>query len=258
MEPVDEWPPPDTHCPGAAIITTSPRLGPWSWLTMEQVRASVRQPVVEGAMVAEAATMAGTGRLVAVFGTWVGMEDVAVVVLEVWWMEACRSRPAEAAGTGCRTEATAALVEARSETLLSEAAEAVVSGVGAAVAGGADMEAGVETVETQVEAGGEEAEARAHKVEVGQIGGEETISAKEESDLWDPPSHSRVCRPIKADQREEVQRVSWCYSTDRTKHSRMYPLHTTEQSPSVLRWPGYASTLVAGTVLENVHVLYSA
>lgn len=245
-------------------FTTSPRLGPWPWLTIEpplvagEVRASVGEGVLVGAMVAEAATMVGTGRLAAV----VGMVDVAVVALEVWLMEACRSRPrpAEAAGTGCGTEATTALarLEVRAETLLSEAAEAVVSGVGAAVAGGADMEAGVETVETQVEAGGEEAEARAHKVEVGQIGGEETISAKEESDLWDPPSHSRVCRPIKADQREEVQRVSWCYSTDRTKHSRMYPLHTTEQSPSVLRWPGYASTLVAGTVLENVHVLYSA
>lgn len=233
-------------------FTTSPRLGPWPWLTIEpplvagEVRASVGEGVLVGAMVAEAATMVGTGRLAAV----VGMVDVAVVALEVWLMEACRSRPrpAEAAGTGCGTEATTALarLEVRAETLLSEAAEAVVSGVGAAVAGGADMEAGVETVETQVEAGGEEAEARAHKVEVGQIGGEETISAKEESDLWDPPSHSRVCRPIKADQREEVQRVSWCYSTDRTKHSRMYPLHTTEQSPSVLRWPGYASTIVVG------------
>lgn len=240
MEPVDEWPPPDTHCPGAAIITTSPRLGPWSWLAMEQVRASVRQPVVEGAMVAEAATMAGTGRLVAVFGTWVGMEDVAVVVLEVWWMEACRSRPAEAAGTGCRTEATAALVEARSETLLSEAAEAVVSGAGAAGAGGADMEAGAETVEAEVEAGGEEAVAGTHRVDVERGGGEETIPAKEESDLWDPPPPSKVRRPIRAHKTRERRDRGLVGVTQQTEPN------TAKPSPAVLRWPGYASTIVVG------------
>lgn len=196
IEPVDEWSPPDTHCPRVATFTTSPRLGPSPWLTIEpllvagEVKASVGEGVVVGAMVAEAATMEVTGRLAAV----VGMEDVAVVALEVWLMEACRSRPslAEAAGTGCGTEATTALarLEVRAETLLSEAAEAVVSGAGAAGAGGADMEAGAETVEA--EAGGEEAVAGTHRVDVERGGGEETIPAKEESDLWDPPPPSKV------------------------------------------------------------------
>lgn len=193
-----------------------------------------------GAMVAEAATMVGTGRLAAV----VGMVDVAVVALEVWLMEACRSRPrpAEAAGTGCGTEATTALarLEVRAETLLSEAAEAVVSGAGAAGAGGADMEAGAETVEAEVEAGGEEAVAGTHRVDVERGGGEETIPAKEESDLWDPPPPSKVRRPIRAHKTRERRDRGLVGVTQQTEPN------TAKPSPAVLRWPGYASTIVVG------------